>query len=390
MRKRALFVIRNVLAILLIAAIVGDAMPKFVLASSKTQQEIDAAEDQKNDLEDKLDDKNKEIDQLEGKHKSLQEELASLNQQLTEVSERLADLEVQIANKEEEISETQAALDFARKKEEAQYEGMIKCIRFMYEYNDVTSLGTLLAVENFSDFLNLADYMERINDYNQNLLDEYEANRIYIESEEARLENERIELEDLKTAAQEEQNKVSLLIEQTSKQMQQYKDQISEAEKQALAYEEELKAVEKNLEYLKKKLAEELARSRAAAQAKWRDISEISFAEGDRKLLASIIYCEAGNQPYEGQLAVGAVVINRVRSSVFPNSVVGVIYQKNQFSPVASGRLELALANDRATANCYRAADEAMAGMTNVGNCVFFRTPIEGLTGIVIGGHVFY
>ena len=67
-----------------------------------------------------------------------------------------------------------------------------------------------------------------------------------------------------------------------------------------------------------------------------------------------------------------------------------MIYQSGQFSPVASGRLELALAADKATNNCYRAADEAMSGVTNVGNCVFFRTPIEGLSGINIGGHVFY
>ena len=50
----------------------------------------------------------------------------------------------------------------------------------------------------------------------------------------------------------------------------------------------------------------------------------------------------------------------------------------------------LALAEDRATDSCYRAADEAMSGVTNVGNCVFFRTPIPGLEGINIGGHVFY
>ena len=91
-----------------------------------------------------------------------------------------------------------------------------------------------------------------------------------------------------------------------------------------------------------------------------------------------------------GQLAVGAVVINRVLSGVFPDTVVGVVYQKNQFSPVASGRLALALSQNKATASCYQAADEAMAGVTNVGGCVYFRTPIPGLTGIQIGGHIFY
>ena len=87
---------------------------------------------------------------------------------------------------------------------------------------------------------------------------------------------------------------------------------------------------------------------------------------------------------------MGAVVINRVKSAVFPDTVVGVIYQNRQFSPVGSGRLALALAEDHATAACYKAADEAMSGATTVGDCLFFRTPIEGLTGIQIGGHIFY
>ena len=117
--------------------------------------------------------------------------------------------------------------------------------------------------------------------------------------------------------------------------------------------------------------------SQKAANATWRDISDISFEEVDRYLLANLIYCEAGGEPYDGQLAVASVVINRVRSSVYPNTV-------------ASGRLELALAANKATSRCYQAADEAMSGVTNVGNCVYFRTPVEGLTGISIGGHIFY
>ena len=140
-----------------------------------------------------------------------------------------------------------------------------------------------------------------------------------------------------------------------------------------------------------KKYEEELAMSRLAAKSKWRDISEVTFEEGDRKLLANLIYCEAGGEPYVGQVAVGAVVINRVLSSRYPNTVVGVIYQNKQFSPVGSGRLALALAEGRATSRCYQAADEVMSGATNVGNCVYFRTPIDGITPKYrIGGHIFY
>jgi spore germination cell wall hydrolase CwlJ-like protein len=166
--------------------------------------------------------------------------------------------------------------------------------------------------------------------------------------------------------------------------------EIQKTEEEILAYEEEERRINSDLELLRKQYAEELAKSQAAAKGVWRDISAITFDEGDRYLLANIIYCEAGGEPYAGQVAVGAVVINRVRSSEFPGTVAGVIYQNRQFSPVASGRYALALAENRATQSCYRAADEAMSGMTNVGNCVFFRTPIEGLTGISIGGHIFY
>ena len=138
--------------------------------------------------------------------------------------------------------------------------------------------------------------------------------------------------------------------------------------------------------------AERIAREKAEAEAAAAAEAEAAAAQqaAEKELLASLIFCEAGNQPYEGQVAVGAVVINRMRSAAYPNSMVGVIYQNKQFSPVASGRLELALAANKATSRCYQAADEAMSGVTNVGNCVYFRTPVEGLTGISIGGHIFY
>lgn len=180
------------------------------------------------------------------------------------------------------------------------------------------------------------------------------------------------------------------MISQTSSRIADFADQISEAEEEAREYEANLKKLEEDLEYLNKKLQQEIAMSQRAANATWRNISDVTFAEDDLYLLANLIYCEAGGEPYDGKLAVGAVVINRVLSSVYPDTVLGVIYQRKQFSPVASGRLALALEANKANADCYRAAQEAMAGMSNVGNCVYFRTPIEGLTGISIGGHIFY
>lgn len=376
-------------AVLLTILILMAAVPPASYAST-TQQKIDKTQEEKDELEGKLDQKQDELDGLKGEHSSLKGQLNNLNAQLTQVSNNLADLEQKVAVKEQEIADTQAALEEAVYTEEEQYRSLKEHIKAMYERNDSIMLSALFDMENLSELANVADYFEQVAEYDRKMLAEYKANREYIESEEERLRQEKLELDDLKTKTEAEKNKVAGLISQTAGVMSDYANQISAAEEEALAYEAEIKKKEEDLEYLKKKLAEEIAMSQRAANAVWRDISEVTFAEGDRYLLANLIYCEAGGESYEGQLAVGAVVINRVLSSVYPDTVVGVIYQSGQFSPVASGRLDLALASNKATAKCYQAADEAMKGVTNVGGCVYFRTPVEGLTGISIGGHIFY
>lgn len=378
-------------ATVLIAGAAFTASGSFtVSAKPSTQEQINATENEIKQWENKRDENNKQIGGLKKEQKSLKDELDELNEQMRQVAENLEDLENRITEKEQEIFDTQVALDEARATEERQYESMVANIRYMYENNDDSIVASLLIKGNFSEMLNAVDYMERVAAYDRKLMNEYTANREYIEQEEARLQQEKIELDNLKVQAEAERSKVSALISQTSKKIAKYADEIEEAERKAREYEEELKKAEEDLEVLKKKLKEEMALSQAAANAQWRDISEVTFADGDRYLLANLIYCEAGAEPYEGKLAVGSVVINRVLSSKYPNTVVGVIYAPKQFSPAASGRLALALEKNKATQQCYQAADEAMSGVTNVGNCVYFRTPIPGLTGISIGGHIFY
>lgn len=107
----------------------------------------------------------------------------------------------------------------------------------------------------------------------------------------------------------------------------------------------------------------------------------------DLDLLAAIIYCEAGNQSYEGMVAVGAVVMNRVNSSSFPNTISEVIYQSGQFTPAYSGTLTSALANGVPSA-CYEAASAAINGENPVGGALYFNTG-SGL-GVKIGAHQFF
>lgn len=376
-------------AVMISAGYLSDGV-LFAKATS-TREQINQAEKEKQKLENKLDETNDDINGLKKEQKTLKSELKSLNTEMEEISSNLADLESQIAVKLEEIEITENDLKAARETEKWQYEWMVIRIREMYEMNDNNAIvNAIIKAGSFSQMVSTADYLEMIEAYDQRKFAEYKETRKVIESEEARLNEEHNELEALKEAAENERNKISSLIAKTSDSIADYADQISDAQKQAEEYEAAIKKQEENLDYLKKKLAEEIAMSQRAAKAAWRDISEITFAEDDRYLLANLIYCEAGGEPYEGKLAVGAVVVNRVLSSLYPDTVVGVIYQNKQFSPAGSGRLALALAENRATAACYQAADEAMSGVTNVGTCLYFRTPIPGLTGISIGGHIFY
>lgn len=364
--------------------------PVQTVEADNWQEQIDAAQQNKNELEQIMDAHEKELKGLKGEQNDLQKRLNELNAELTVVSERLADLEEQIATKKLEIEDTGIALEEARANEANQYELMEKHVKYSYEKGSMGWLEVILGADSFASVLNFATYFEGVASYSDRILDEIIATREFIESEEKRLEQEKLDLEILQINAEAEKSKVNELIQQVRDSISEYEDQIDDAEEAARAYEKEMKKLEKDLKYLKKKLAEEQAMSQLAANSEWRNISEVTFAEGDRYLLANLIYCEAGGEPYAGQVAVGAVVINRVLSSRFPDTVVGVIYQKRQFSPVGSGRLELALAKNKATPSCYQAADEAMAGLSNVGSCVFFRTPIPGLTGTAIGGHIFY
>ena len=140
------------------------------------------------------------------------------------------------------------------------------------------------------------------------------------------------------------------------------------------------------------KAAEEAARIEAEAQqaalaAQAAQTAAISAEE--LKLLANIIYCEAGSESYVGKVAVGNVIMNRVKSASQPNTITEVVYAKGQFSPVRNGSLQRALSSDKADAACYQAAIEALAGAQPVGGKLFFRRN-NGRSGQVIGHHVFY
>ena len=373
-------------------------------ATSDTKEKMEQAEQKKEEKEHELAQAQQDLAQTEEKLANLkavksdyQGEMMVLNEEMQLVADHLAVLETKIELKQMEIDRSREELEQATQRRISQYESMKSRIRFLYEGGGTDIIEIMLSAENFADFLNYADYMDELLSYDRMMLDEYERTEEEITLTGIQLQAEMDELDALKEDIFRQQDRVNELMDQTAVRIANTNESIDEANAQADAFEQDVnektqEVADATEEYqkIKAKYEEELRLSRLAAQSTWRDISEVTFEENDRYLLANLIYCEAGGEPYEGQVAVGAVVINRVLSSVYPDTVTGVIYQRHQFSPVDYGTLANALNVNKATDSCYRAADEAMAGRTNVGNCVYFRTPIPGLEGIRIGGHIFY
>ena len=116
------------------------------------------------------------------------------------------------------------------------------------------------------------------------------------------------------------------------------------------------------------------------------------YSSSDVTLLARLVYAEARGEPYKGQVAVAAVVLNRVRSSEFPNTIAGVIYQKNAFSCVSDGQINLT-----PNAESKRAAQDALGGWDPSGGSLYYYNPntapdswiFSRTTVTVIGNHRF-
>ena len=116
------------------------------------------------------------------------------------------------------------------------------------------------------------------------------------------------------------------------------------------------------------------------------------FSSSDVYLLAKTIYAEGRGEPYVGQVAIGAVILNRVRSDAFPNSVSGVVYQKHAFTAVSDGQINLT-PNETA----IKAAKDAIGGWDPSGGALYYYNPavatsswiFDRQTVTVIGKHVF-
>lgn len=397
-------IIKNIVCVLCAVTCVTASISVY---AKTTEEKISDAKKEAGKQQEKLDDANETVEELENSKAQLEGSLAALNNKLEQLSEEVTGLENELSQKQAAIDKTTQELEEASLIEQEQYESMKKRIKYLYELGgDGTILQMMIEEGDFTQILNKADYYSQITEYDRKALEEYQATKVRIEQAKQTLENDKAYSETLLAEKEAKQVEIQGLVTDTSKEIAKQEQDIEEAMDAALAYEKELEAKMSTVNNLQEQLnIEKAARSSknsSSASAgsdsdntqQKSEIQKESYDNAsdasDLAVMAAIIYCEAGGEPYQGQLAVGSVIMNRINSSRFPNTLLGVLYQKSQFSPVMSGRFAVVLAKGLATDSCYQAAQEVLNGRNVVPDCLFFRTVIDGIDGQIIGNQIFY
>lgn len=221
------------------------------------EAQIQQAEKEKEALKSSLSNLQTIKKELETKKSNLKEYVAQLDSNLMEIEQNIISLNQQISAKEEEIRQTEAELEAALEREENQKESMITRIRFVYEAGTPQLADILLRASGFGDFLNKADYVEKVVAYDRQMWQDYKETREYVELCKEELELEKQILDQAKYNVELEQQNLEDLIEQKSRDITSYETDISNKEKAIKEYEEEIKAQDAEIAALEADIAEE-------------------------------------------------------------------------------------------------------------------------------------
>mgnify|MGYP004620050973 FL=1 len=367
--------------------------------------------------------------ELESTTSNLKGELNYLNSQLATLSKELDDTSSQIEELSAKVEKSKLDLASVQLDEEAQYDSMKDRIKFMYEGGTSSLLQILLTSENMGDFLNKAEYVATISDYDRSMLNQLQDVRKSVEKKQEELEEQQSKLSGLQKTLTSKREELNSKISSTSGELANYQAQLERAK----AAEEALKIAQNNAVSgslkAEDKKTETKTDTTATASNKNNNnnnnankttqpaqtttnkntttttkpntttntttntgnnnTSSTPSSTSDVALFAAILQCEAGG--YDGMLAVATVIMNRVASPAYPNNLHDVIYQSGQFAPTWNGSLNKVL-KQGASSTAYQVAQDALAGARHsaVINCLQFRSASTGVSGVNVGGNVFF
>ena len=308
-----------------------------------------------------------DVASLAQKTAALQAELDGLNQEMVAISDEIASNEMKSKIMHSEILRSQDNLAAAQGNEQKQYEDMKTRIKFLYENGNTSLLELLFSADSMTDFLNKADFIENISDYDKDMLDKLSAVRKDIAEQQETLQI---------------QQKV---LEETQQELAVKKEELTQ---KANATSTDLEAFNAKLKQLQ---AAQAPNTSGVDDGRVSRVGAVNMEADSMTLLAAIIQCEAYPE-YNNLLAVATVILNRLEDPRFPNDIRGVVYAEGQFEPTWTGRLDKVIA-EGPSALSIQVAQDAINGarLASVMDCYYFLG--EGTTpppGVNVGGNVFF
>lgn len=239
------------------------SMPAFAASKEEVQQNLAALENQKAALQNRL-------AQLQANKTDTESYIAQLDQELTAVYEEITRISGELEQTQADLEQTQADLVVAKEKEAEQYEALKARIRAMYEAGDTTMMEIFMQAEDIATILNASEYISKISDYDNALLEALNETRQQIEALEAQLEEQKAELEALKAEEEAKQEELELVMEAKQAELSSIVGDIGDAYDSI--YSTEAQIAEQNqiladIEY-QQKLAAEAARKKAEEEKK--------------------------------------------------------------------------------------------------------------------------
>ena len=222
---------RKILSLLLAGIVATSCVVPVVGAT--TQEKIEAAQSEKAETESDLAATQERIQSLESQKAELEQYLQDLDSQYNTLTQNIEDLTVKAGEKSEELKKVQKELKEAKAKEKEQYESMKLRIAYMYENGQNSLFDILCQSTSFADFLNRADNVSKVAEYDRNMLAEYEETKQTISEHEDTIAKEMKEIQQLRTETSDKRQEVRDLVSSTNSNIEEYALQISSSQEEA-------------------------------------------------------------------------------------------------------------------------------------------------------------
>lgn len=233
-----------------------------------TEGEIADMQAQKQQAEAGLAQAQADISAMEGKKQELEDYLSDLNAQYEELTNVISDLSVQAGEKENQLKDIQKKLKKAQKASDKQYEDMKLRIQYMYENGGTTALQTLFSSKDLAEFLNTAESVSKISQYDRNMLEKYENLQETIKEQKTAAQEEKTAIDSLLAERSAKQQEVQELAASTSDNISSYIAQISASQEEAAALTAQINSADNSIaQLIQQAEAEKAAQERAEAEA---------------------------------------------------------------------------------------------------------------------------